>query len=113
MTIKKDKTKMTTAKSTTAADKTIISEATPVRIGLVLAFLTAFGSAIYWGSSITSKLDTLIAFQTTVNTTIVELKAADANISKEFDDMKLKSAIQEVAIKALQDRLNNPSVPKP
>lgn len=88
-------------------NKTIISEATPIRIGLVILFLGAFAGAIWWASSITSKLDTLLTTQNTTLTTFTELKSKDISLDKEISDMKLRVALDEVAIKALQDKLSN------
>ncbi len=86
-------------------DNSILSENTPVRIGLILAFLSVFGAAIFWGASINAKLDSIISFQTTTTSAIGELKAADTAMSKEIADIKLKFAISEVAIKNLQDKV--------
>lgn len=94
----------------------IISEATPVRIGLILAFLGAFGSAVWWGSSITNKLDTLLTFQKTTDTSIIELKAKDIALDKQITDIKsfndkdlseikLKIALTEVELKAVKSKL--------
>lgn len=83
----------------------IISEATPVRIGLIITFLGLFGSAIYWGASINTKLDSIIAFQKNTDTTMIELKAKDMAIDKDLSEIKLKLALSDVEIKAMKDRV--------
>ncbi len=84
-------------------NKIIISESTPVRIGLIAAFLGIFGASIWWASSINSKLDSILSFQSSVNTSIAELKASDLSTAKEINDIKLKQAIEEVALKDLRE----------
>jgi hypothetical protein len=45
-----------------------ISENTPIRIGLIIAFLGIFGGAVWWASSISTKLDAIILSQTALQT---------------------------------------------
>ncbi len=83
--------------------KNIIGESTPVRIGLIVAFLTVFGSGIWWASSISSKLDSLVSGQTITQTSISEIKSKQTSQDSEMSDFKLQLALQQVAIKNLQD----------
>ncbi len=73
----------------------IISEATPVRIGLVIGFLAVFGGAIWWASSVNSKLDSIITNQATVGSAIAEQKASLASVTKDLSDLTLRVAIIE------------------
>lgn len=73
----------------------IISEATPVRIGLVILFLGAFGSAIWWAASIDSKLDSILTNQSSTGNTISEMKAGETSMEKELGDLTLRVAILE------------------
>jgi len=84
--------------------KTVIGENTPIKIGLIIAFLGIFGSGVWWASSITSKLDSILASQNIQTTTITELKAADMSFSKELSDIKLKLALDEVELKVIKDK---------
>lgn len=99
------------------SDKLIISESTPVRIGLIIAFLTIFGSTIYWGSNVNAKLDSIISAQNTTassvskldattSASVAELKSADLALTKEISEMKLKYALTEVDIKNLKDKIS-------
>lgn len=87
-------------------EKNVIGESTPIRIGLVIAFLAVFATSIWWASSISSKLDSVLAFQTTTQTTFSELKAKDISLDKDISDIKLKQAIMEVSLKAVEDAVN-------
>ena len=73
----------------------IISEATPVRIGLVLLFLGVFGSGIWWAASINSKLDSILTNQSATGNTIAEIKAASAVMEKDMGALTLRVAIIE------------------
>lgn len=86
-------------------EKFILGEATPVRIGIVILFLGVFAGAIWWASNVNSKLDSIITFNSTANTTFVELKAKDASLDKDISDMKLTQALMEVSIKELRDKI--------
>ena len=81
----------------------IISDTTPVRIGLIIGFLAVFGSGIWWCSSISSKLDTVLSTQTTANSSIADLKTKDASLDKDLSEIKLKQALMEVDIKSIKD----------
>lgn len=85
-------------------DSVILSQATPIRIGLVFAFLTAFGSAIFWGASITAKLDSILSFQSAQTTTITELKSKDTLHDTDIGDLKLRISLIEVEIKAIKNK---------
>jgi hypothetical protein len=85
-------------------DNNIISEYTPVRIGLVIAFLGAFGTAIYWGASVNSKLDSILSAQAVTTATTADLQTKYVALDKELSDLKLQNAIFEVSIKTLQDK---------
>lgn len=87
----------------------IIGESTPVRIGLIIGFLSVFAASIWWASSINSKLDSILAFQASTQTAISELKAQDIAITKEIAEIKLKEALYEVALKSLQEKSATPS----
>lgn len=93
-------------------EKFILSESTPIKISLIAAFLGAFGLGVWWASSISSKLDSVISFQTSTTSVITELKAQDMSLIKEIGDMKLKSAITDVTIKSLQDKIGDNSISK-
>ncbi len=77
------------------AEEKIISEATPIRIGLVIIFLGVFGSGVWWGASITTKLDSIITNQVTTGTSISELKSTGIATAKELNDITLRVAILE------------------
>lgn len=77
------------------SDEKIISEATPVRIGLVILFLFSFGSGIWWAAGISTKLDSIIANQQTVGNNITEMKTSEASMEKEVADLTLRVAILE------------------
>ena len=85
-------------------NKVIISESTPIRVGLVVGFLSIFAASIWWASSINSKLDTLLSFQSSINTSIAELKASDIVFTKDLAEFKLKLALEEASLKALHDK---------
>jgi hypothetical protein len=86
--------------------KMVIGENTPIRIGLILGFLTIFASSIWWASSINSKLDSILSFNSSVNASITELKANDALMSKELSDFRLKEALNEASLKIIQDKIS-------
>lgn len=93
-------------------DTGIISETTPIRIGFVLGFLSVLSVSIWWAASITAKLDSIIAFQSSTSVTITELKAQDMSIAKDLSDIRMKTTIFELQIKELNDLLNkNRSTP--
>lgn len=75
--------------------KIAISESTPVRIGLVLVFLGAFASAVWWAASINAKLDAIITNQSNVGTSISELKAVQVSTAKDLSELALRVAILE------------------
>ncbi len=77
------------------SNEKIISEATPVRIGLVLLFLGVFGSGIWWAASINSKLDSILTNQSVTGNTIAEIKAASAVMEKDMGALTLRVAIIE------------------
>lgn len=87
--------------------KLTISEATPVRIGLIITLLGLFGSSIWWASSINSKLDSILAAQTSTSTVITELKSKDVDMDKEIYDLKLKQALVEAELKSLKGKVSN------
>lgn len=78
----------------------IISEATPIRIGLVILFLGAFGSGVWWAASINTKLDSIITNQSTVNGTMSEMKTAQLSVAKELNDITLRVAILESRVES-------------
>ena len=83
----------------------IIGESTPIRIGLVVAFLAIFGSSIWWAASINGKLDSILSFQNNTQITFAEIKTKGLEQDKEISDLKLQQALDEVALKTVQDRL--------
>lgn len=83
-----------------------ISEATPIRIGLVVVFLGIFGSSVWWASSINTKLDTILSSQSTINLVINELKTTDSVINREIADLKTELRIQTARTEAVADQLN-------
>jgi hypothetical protein len=85
-------------------DRVIISESTPVRVGLVVAFLSIFATSIWWASSINSKLDSILSFQSSINSSISELKASDIVFTKDLAEFRLKLALDEASIKMLQEK---------
>ncbi len=87
--------------------KLIIGEATPVRIGFIISMLALFATGIWWAASINSKLDSILAFQTTTQNTFTELKAKDIALDKDISDIKLQNALLDVSIKALNDKVNS------
>jgi hypothetical protein len=95
---------MSEFKSADNENRIIISESTPIRIGLVIGFLSIFATSIWWASSINSKLDSILSYQSLINTSIAELKASDIVFGKDLAEFKLRQALDEAAIKALQDK---------
>lgn len=89
--------------------KTVIGESTPIRIGLIVAFLAVFGSGIWWASSISSKLDSIVSFQNVTQNTISEIKSKQSSQDAEMSDFKLQLALEQVTIKAIQDTRNTSS----
>ncbi len=91
-------------------NRSIISEATPIRVGLVIvvlaAGLSAFGSSIWFASNINSKLDFLVTQVSAVNSTIAELKSADMAINKEINDIRLSLALQKAQVETIQGKIN-------
>lgn len=83
----------------------VIGESTPVKVGLIISFLAVFGSAIWWASSINSKLDSIISSQSSFSVSVNELKNADIAINKEIADLKVRTVISEEVIKSLKDKL--------
>lgn len=73
----------------------IISEATPVRIGLVAGFLVVFATGIWWAASVNSKLDSIIASQVSTGSSISEIKSGATAVEKEVADLTLRVAILE------------------
>jgi hypothetical protein len=84
------------------SEKNILSEATPVRIGLVIAFLGAFAAATWWSSSITGKLDTILAAQSGIISNMTELSLADHMLERELAEFKLQISVLDTEIKALK-----------
>ena len=80
------------------SEQKIISEGTPVRIGLVILFLGVFGSGVWWASGISSKLDSIIANQQTFGSNITEIKGSETTTEKEVSDLTLRVAILESKI---------------
>lgn len=79
-----------------------ISESTPIKLGLIITIvvlltggLGGFATCVWWASSISTKLDTVISNQTTVNGNIQELQAKDISIDREIADLKIKNALLE------------------
>jgi hypothetical protein len=72
-----------------------ISEATPIRIGLVILFLGVFGSGVWWASSVNSKLDSIMANQGAVVIALSEEKIELAASVKNIGDLTLRVAILE------------------
>lgn len=99
-------------KGSNGSNDDVLSESTPIRIGLVILFLGAFGSAVWWASSINSKLDSILSFQSSITTTVTDLKAQDVILVREISEIKLENAITKVAIKGMQDKLSiSPTTP--
>jgi len=88
-------------------NRAIIGESTPIRVGLVISFLAIFGSAIWWASGISAKLDTLIASQTSINATITALQATDISINKDINEDKLRLSLIESDVKSLKDKVGS------
>lgn len=84
----------------------ILSENTPIRIGLILMLLGLFGSGIWWASSTTAKLDSILSFQKATDTTMIELKAKDIALEKELNDSRLRFALVEVDIRTIKEKLS-------
>ena len=76
------------------SEKTI-SEATPVRVGLVILLLGAFGSGVWWAASINSKLDSILTNQSVTGNAIAEIKGTEAAIQNKLGDLTLRVAILE------------------
>ena len=89
---------MTKLNEADSESKVIVGESTPIRIGLVIIFLSAFASAIWWASSINSKLDSILSLQATTTSKI-------ASLETELGDLKLKLALDEASIKTLQENI--------
>jgi hypothetical protein len=89
---------MTKLNDDSGESKVVIGELTSVRIGLIIAFLGVFASAIWWASSISSKLDNLLSLQATTTTSISQLNS-------EISDLKLKEGINESDIKGIKDKI--------
>ncbi len=79
-----------------------LSEATPVRIGLIIVFLGAFGSAVWWASSVSTKLEAIISSQIVSTATISDVKTLEIANAKEIAELKLKQAITDEAIRAMK-----------
>lgn len=90
--------------------KTILSENSTVRVGLVIlvltAFLGAFGSSIFWASNISNKLDFVISQVSAVNGSIIELKNADTVINRELAELRLKIELHKVQLDNIQSKVN-------
>lgn len=84
----------------------VIGEATPVRIGLIIILIGVIVSGTWWAASVNSKLDSIISFQTSANSTFSELKAKDIALEKDAADNKLKSALVDVKIKELENKID-------
>ena len=78
----------------------VISEATPIRVGLVILFLGVFAGGVWWAASVQSKLDSLISLQAsmTVNTTTLIKDLTDLK-TKQATDAE-RTAVEIVTIKA-------------
>lgn len=87
---------MTKLNESVSESKVIIGEATPIRIGLVILLFGVLVSSVWWAATITSKLDTLITYQTATSASMAELKV-------QVDNLKLRVALNEAGIKTLQD----------
>jgi len=87
-------------------ERGIISENTPIRIGLILAFLGLFATSVWWASSITSKLDSILSFQASTVSEITELKSKDTMHDAGIGDLKLRVSLVEVEIKTLKENHN-------
>lgn len=83
----------------------IIGESTSVKIGLIIMFLGVFSSAIWWASSINSKLDSIISSQSSFSVAINELKNSDIAINKDLSDLKVRTVVSEEVIKSLKEKL--------
>ena len=91
----------------------VISENTPVRVGMIIAFLGVFASAVWWGSMVTTKLDYLITFQSNTTISLVELKAKDTSLEKELSDLKLRIALTEASTKIIDEKISSHSKATP
>jgi hypothetical protein len=91
------------AKTNRENSEGIISENTPIRIGLILGFVSVLTLSVWWAATITAKLDSIIAFQSSTSVTITELKAQDISIMKDIADIHMKTTVFELQIKDLQD----------
>jgi integral membrane sensor domain MASE1 len=94
-------------KSENSESRSIISESTSVRLSLIVGFLITFGSAVWWASSISSGLSSVLAQVSSFNTSIAELKAVDATFTRDLSEQKLKQAMFEVELKNLQNNKAN------
>ena len=69
----------------------IISEATPVRVGLVIMFLGAFGGAVWWASAVSTDLKTLVVGQASIVT-------AYSGMNRDMTDWKVKTTRDNEAV---------------
>ena len=87
----------------------ILSEATPVRIGLVMTFIATLVSVVWWASAINSKLESILVNQNTFNTTVGSMQSSINQIVKDVADQRMASALKDDAmakdISTLQARL--------
>lgn len=93
---------MTKFNENTGESKVIIGEATPVRIGFVILLFAGLVSSIWWAATITSKLDTLITYQTTTTASIGQLKS-------DYEDLKLRVSLDEAEIKSFKESRSSSS----
>jgi hypothetical protein len=78
--------------------KGIIDEATPLRIGLVIALMSGLVSVVWWASATSSKLETIISQQTTFNFALAELKTQETALTKQAAEDKMRAALNDESL---------------
>lgn len=86
--------------------KAIISESTSVRLSLIVGFLLTFGSAVWWASSISSGLSSVLSQISSFNSSLVELKAADTAFTREIGEIRLQMALRQSALDNLKSKVD-------
>lgn len=92
---------MTKLKDDEGNEKVIIGEATPIRVGLVIMFLSIFAAGIWWGATVTSKLDSIIQFQSAQTVAFSELQT-------KVEDLKVRVILNETEVKSLREKYVKP-----